>query len=224
VAGPFETRWPCVAGWPPNAGAVSSTASYEAIRDAASAGHTDKPTKVTVLHWLDTLERLWLSEPVPAWSPGGNELARLAQRPKHQLVDPALAARLRGVDLDTLLSGAEAGPLGPRGATLFGVLFESLVTLGVRVFAQAAEARVGHFRTRNGDREVDLIAERADGRIVAIEVKLARTISDADVRHLAWLQRRLGPRVLDAIVITTGRHAVRRPDGIGVVPAALLGP
>jgi len=69
-----------------------------------------------------------------------------------------------------------------------------------------------------------LVVERADGRIVALEVKLAHTISDADVRHLAWLQRRLGPRVLDAIVITTGRHAVRRPDGIGVVPAALLGP
>lgn len=139
-------------------------------------------------------------------------------------VDPALAARLRGADLDALLGGAEAGPLGPRGATLFNALFESLVTLGVRVFAQAAEARVGHIRTRNGDREIDLIVERADGRIVAIEVKLAHTISEADVRHLAWLQRRLGPQVLDAIVITTGRHAVRRADGIGVVPAALLGP
>lgn len=206
------------------AGAVSSTASYEAIRDAANAGHANKPTKVTMLHWVDTLERLWLSEPVPAWSPSGNELARLAQRPKHQLVDPAIAARLRGADEDALLSGAAAGPLGPRGATLFGALFESLVTLGVRVFAQAAEARVGHFRTRNGDREIDLVVERADGRIVAIEVKLAQAVTDADVRHLAWLQNRLGPQVLDAIVVTTGRHAVRRSDGIGVVPAALLGP
>jgi hypothetical protein len=30
--------------------------------------------------------------------------------------------------------------------------------------------------------------------------------------------------VLDAIVVTTGTDAYRRPDGIGVVPAALLGP
>lgn len=205
------------------AGAASSTTSYEKIRDAASAGHDDKPTKVTVLHWIDTLERLWVTEPVPAWSPARNDLSRLAQSPKHQLVDPAIAARLRGVGVGALLEGTLAGPLGPRDGTLFGALFESLVTLSVKVYAQAAEARVGHFRTRNGDHEVDLVAERADRRIVAIEVKLAQTIVDDDVKHLKWLQDRLGADVLDAIVLSTGPYAYRRPDGIGVVPAALLG-
>jgi predicted AAA+ superfamily ATPase len=205
------------------ASAVSSTTSYEKIRDAASAGHDDKPTKVTVLHWIDTLQRLWVSEPVPAWSPARNDLSRLAQSPKHQLVDPALAARFRGVSVGALLEGTPAGALGPRDGTLFGALFESLVTLDVRVYAQAAEARVGHFRTRNGDREVDLIVERADRRVVAIEVKLAQAIVDDDVRHLRWLQDRLGADILDAIVVSTGPYAYRRPDGIGVVPAALLG-
>lgn len=205
------------------ASAVSSTASYEKVRDAASAGHDAKPTKVTVHHWIDTLERLWISEPVPAWSPARNDLSRLARSPKHQLVDPALAARLRGVGAGALLDGSAAGPLGARDGTLFGALFESLVTLDVRVYAQAAEARVGHFRTRNGDREVDLIVERADRRVVAIEVKLARTIDDDDVRHLKWLRARLGEDLLDAIVVSTGPYAYRRADGIGVVPAALLG-
>ena len=65
--------------------------------------------------------------------------------------------------------------------------------------------------------------ERADRRVVAIEVKLVQAIVDADVRHLRWLQARLGADMLDAIVVTTGPYAYRRPDGIGVVPAALLG-
>jgi predicted AAA+ superfamily ATPase len=97
------------------------------------------------------------------------------------------------------------------------------MTLDVRVYAQAAEARVRHFRDRNGEHEVDLIAERADGRVLAIEVKLARSITDGDIKHLRWLKGRLGDDLPDAIVVSTGPYAYGRPDGIGVVPAALLG-
>lgn len=205
------------------ASALSGTTSYEKIRDAATAGSDEKPAKTTVLRYLDTLERLWVIEPIPAWTPARNDLARLALSPKHQLADPALAARLRGATIDTLLEGTPAGPLAPRDATLFGALFESQVTLDVRTYAQAAEARVSHFRTRDGDREVDLIVERADQRVVAIEVKLARTVTDEHVRHLLWLRERMGEDLLDAVVITTGPEAYRRRDGIAVVPAALLG-
>lgn len=71
---------------------------------------------------------------------------------------------------------------------------------------------------------MDLIVERADGRVVAIEVKLARDVDDRDTRHLRWLAERIGDELLDAIVVSTGDEAYRRPDGVGVVPAALLGP
>ena len=205
------------------ASALSGTASYEKIRDAATAGNDEKPAKTTVSRYLDTLERLWVIEPIPAWTPARNDLARLALSPKHQLADPALAARLRGATIDTLLEGTTAGPLAPRDATLFGALFESQVAHDVRTYAQAAEARVSHFRTRNGDREVDLIVERSDRRVLAIEVKLAREVTDDHVRHLLWLRERLGEDLLDAVVITTGLEAYRRRDGIAVIPAALLG-
>ena len=111
-----------------------------------------------------------------------------------------------------------------RTATFLGALFESLATLSVRVFAQPEGAAVSHIRTRAGEREVDLIVEDSAGRVIAIEVKLSDTVTDADVRHLRWLSARPGVKVVDAIVITTGSHAYRRPDGIGVVPLALLGP
>ena len=45
-----------------------------------------------------------------------------------------------------------------------------------------------------------------------------------DTRHLLWLRERLGERLADAVVITTGRHAYRDEDDVAVVPAALLGP
>ncbi len=206
------------------AAATSTTTSYETIRDAATGGTADKPAKSTTIPYRDTLSRLWILEPVPAWLPTRNHLRRLASGPKHQLTDPALAARLLGADADALLTGDTLGPPIPRDGTLLGALFESLVTLDVRVYAQSAEARVHHLRTRGGDHEIDLIVEHGDHRVVAIEVKLAATVTDSDVRHLRWLADQMGPDLLDAVVITTGRDAYRRADGIAVVPAALLGP
>jgi hypothetical protein len=142
---------------------------------------------------------------------------------KHHLADPALAARLLGVDASVLLKGGRSGPSVPRDGTLLGALFESLVTLSVRVFAQRAAARTVHLRTWGGEREIDLIVERGQA-IVAIEVKLGGVATDHDVRHLLWLREKLGDDLADAVVVTTGRDAYRRKDGIAVVPLALLGP
>jgi predicted AAA+ superfamily ATPase len=143
--------------------------------------------------------------------------------PKHHLADPALAASLLGADVGALLSAAPLGPPLVRDGTLLGALFESLVALSVRTFAQLARARVSHARTKNGDHEVDLIVERRDGRVLAIEVKLVAVPDDHDVRHLYWLSDRIGADLVDSVVVTAGEHGYRRPDGIGVVPLALLG-
>ena len=205
------------------AAATATSTSYEKIRDAASSDRGEKPTRATTQPYRDVLERLWILDPIPAWLPTRNRLARLSSPPKHHLADPALAARLLGVDATALLQARQAGPQIPRDGTLLGALFESLVTLCVRVYAQGAEARIAHLRTWSGDREIDLIVERGR-KILAIEVKLGQVPNDRDLRHLLWLQKELGDDMVDAVVITTGQAAYRRPDGIAVIPAALLGP
>ena len=203
------------------AAATSTTASYEKIRDAASAGEADKPARTTTIPYRAALEGLWMIEEVPAWAQTRSRLRSLGVSPVHQLTDPAIAARLLGVGVDGLLAGRRTH-VGD--GLLLGTLFESLMTLSVRVYAQACGARVSHLRTHGGDHEVDLIVERADGGIVALEVKLTSVVADEDVTHLRWLAEQLGPRLLDAAVISTGPEAYRRRDGIAVVPAALLGP
>jgi len=217
------------------AAATATTTSLEKIRMAATSGEGATAAKTTALAYRDVLERLWIIDPVPGWVPSRNRLTRLTQAPRRHLADPALAARLLGVDEGALLRGA-VSPLfessvvslaagqspAPRDGTLFGQLFESLVTLSVRTYAQVAEARVGHLREHDGRHEVDLIVERADQRVVALEVKLAAEVHDRDVRHLHWLRDQLGDDLLDAAMITTGTHAYRRTDGVAVIPAALL--
>ncbi|HSZ14221.1 MAG TPA: DUF4143 domain-containing protein [Solirubrobacteraceae bacterium] len=206
------------------AAATASTASFETIRDAATGGDGQKPAKTTTQPYRDVLQRLFIVDELPAWAPTRNRIARLAMPPKHHLADPALAAALLGAGAGALLSAEPVGPPALRDGPLLGALFESLVTLSVKVYAQAARARVSHLRTRNGNHEVDLIVERRDGRVLAIEAKLGAVPDDRDVRHLRWLARQIGSDLLDAVVVTTGPYAYRRPDGIAVVPAALLGP
>jgi predicted AAA+ superfamily ATPase len=206
------------------AAATSTTASFETIRDAATGGEGQKPAKTTVQPYREILEQLWILDPVPAWLPSKNYITRLTHPPKHHLADPALAIRLLGLDENALIMGTESGPPIPRNGTLLGHLFESLVTQSVRVLAQAAEADVKHLRLKGGLREIDLIVERPDQSVMAIEVKLSATIDDDDVKNLLWLRENIGDDLLDAVVINTGRRAYRRKDGIAVVPAALLGP
>ena len=205
------------------AAATSTTASYEAIRDAATAGEGDKPAKTTTGPYRDALERLFVLEPLDAWAPTFNHLSRLSSAPKHHLADPALAARLLGVDARALLRG-EGNQIVERYGTLLGSLFESLTTLIVRVCAQAAEARVLHFRSWRGEHELDLIVERSDHRVLGLEVKLSGHVDDHDVRHLVWLRNQLGDDFLGGAVLTSGAHAYCRPDGIAVIPVGLLGP
>jgi hypothetical protein len=212
------------------AAATATSTSLEKVRDAATAGEAEKPSRATVLDYREILERLWILDPIPAWQPSRNRLGVLRVAPTMHLADPAIGARLLGVDAPALLGGVRAeDALGTEVSIggdrpLLGQLFESLVALDVRVYAQAVDARVGHLRAKSGAREVDLIVSRADERVLAIEVKLTADPSDDDAEHLNWLQEQMGDRLLDAVIVTTGREAYRRPDGVGVVPAALLGP
>ena len=204
------------------AAATATTTSYAKILDAATPGLPEKPAKETTLAYRDVLSQLWLLDPVPSWQPW-NAFTRFGTTPKHFLADPALAARLLGLDEQRLLN-AEGNEIGPRDKTRLGSLFEALVGLSLQTYAQATEASLSHLRTSKGDHEIDFIVHGANGQTAAFEVKLARTVTDKDVKHLLWLRSHLGADLSDAAVIYTGEYAYRRPDGVAVIPLSLLGP
>lgn len=207
------------------AAATSTTATFETIRDTAAAGHANPPARSTTIPYRDTLENIWISDPVPGWLPLGVRVERLTETPKHNLADPALAAALLSASVDDLLAGGPTTVPVPRDGHLLGALFESLVALSLRVFAQAASATVTHLRTKSAKHEIDFIVTSRNHRsTVAVEVKLAPTVKPDDVRHLHWLKGIMGDELTDMVVINTGRYAYRRQDGVAVVPLALLGP
>ena len=204
------------------AAATSTTATFKTIRAAATQSDGTMLSRESANAYRAALEGLWIVEDVPAWLPTRNHLRRVAAAASRQLADPALAARLLAMTSESLLQARRAPFEIPRDGSLLGALFHSLVTLSVRVYAQSVEAKVFHLRTHGGEHEIDLIVQGADGRIVALEVKLAPEVSDRDLRHIKWLADTIPPELADAAVITTGREAYRRRDGVGVIPAALL--
>ncbi len=195
--------------------ATATTASYAQIVEGATADEPDKPSSETTRTYRDFLTKLWILEPLNAWQPLGAGWKRLTSSPKHHLVDPGFAARLLDLEADDLLR--------PGSGSIYGTLFESLAVLCVRVYAQALEATVGHFRTRAGEHEVDLVLQGRGGATVALEVKTANRVTDHDVKHLLWLRERAGTKMRAAAVLYGGRQAYLRKDGIAVIPLGCLG-
>jgi uncharacterized protein len=202
------------------AAATATTASWEKIRDAANSGSKDAPAKTTVIPYRDALTRLRILDELPAWLPTRNQFVVASQSPKHFLADPALAMRLLNFDSESIQTAAGSGS-AKQDTPLLGRLFEALATLGVRTYADASHSKVMHFRDAAGRREVDIIVERSDGRILPIEVKLGNTIHDRDLKHLKWLASELGEDLVDSVVLYSGSHAYRK-DGIAIIPLAML--
>ena len=203
------------------AAATATTASWEALRGAANVGSNEQPAKTMILPYKDALTRLRILDELPAWLPTRNQFARVSQAAKHYLADPALAMRLMNYDADTVRTAMNYGS-GKYDGPLVGRLFEALVVLSVRTYADASFATTMHFRERDGRHEVDLIVERQDGKILAIEVKLSATVSDDDVKDLKWLKREIGDDLIDSVVLYSGEFAYRK-DGIALIPLAMLG-
>ncbi len=181
------------------------------IQDESSVSASD--SLVPQLH--DFATRLFLVEDQPAWSPKLRSRTAAMQTPKRHLVDPSLAAALLAAGSTRLLAEPET----------LGFLFESQVVHDLRVYAQAAGARgVFHYRDTKGRDEVDAIVEGADGRWVAVEVKLGAASVDAAADALRRVTGKFAsPPVARVVVIPTG-VSYTRPDGVCVVPLTVLGP
>lgn len=211
--------------------ATSMDSKYVTIRDDAHIENGDPPSEETATGFRTALEKLGVIEDQPAWSHPLGLIKRCKTTSLRHLVDPGLAAALVNafwlteVEIGTDLGGLDVD------RSFLGRLFQSLVVQSIRVYASVlSDAKVWWFGTRrvrsdSDQHEVDVIVTDRDGRVLAIEVKMADHVASQDCKHLNWLRAHLGPLWADGIVVYTGAKAYRRErDGIGVVPAALLGP
>lgn len=196
------------------AASTGTDATYEELLDRATSDQKNKPARNTVNRYRDLLERIWVLDPLAPWSFPGAIAQRQKARSVHHLCDPALAARLLKLAPDDLLK--------PKNGSITGLLFESLATLCVRSYAEVKRWHVGHYRQRDGRREIDLVVQADSHHVVGVEVKFAATVTDDDCKHLLWFREQLGEDCSAVVVLYTGEYAYRRADGVYVIPLALL--
>jgi predicted AAA+ superfamily ATPase len=107
----------------------------------------------------------------------------------------------------------------------FGFLFESLCTRDVRIYAQANDGDIFHYRDKSG-LEADLIIRLRDGRWAAIEVKLGTKQIEEAATNLLALKAKVDEEKMGSasflMILTAGQYAYQRPDGIWVVPIGCL--
>ncbi len=191
---------------------VSITTLAEDVR-----GPDETLARNTVISYYDALTRLMVVEDQPAWAPHLRSRSRIRTTPRRHFVDPSLAVATLRATPERLL-----GDLN-----YLGFLFESLVVRDLRIYVQASDGQVLHYKD-NTDLEVDAIIETADGRWAAFEIKLGTGAVDAAAASLLKFADRIdttkcGPPQMLGVIVGTG-FAYMRPDGVAVVPIGTLGP
>ena len=188
---------------------------------AADVGGNGTAMKAdTAAGYLDALERLMVVEHQPAWSPHLRSRTTLRSTPVRHFVDPSLAVAALGGRASPAALAADLG--------FFGFLFESMVIRDLRIYAQAADAEVFHYREKDG-LEVDAVVEAADGRWAAFEIKLGNRWVDDGARNLRRLARRMansdhGPPAALAVIVPSGYGFAHGGTEAGVIPIHALGP
>lgn len=200
----------------------SQAATYKTLAKDMALGEDSTLVRETIASYLELFERLHLIENLAGWEPPMRAKARVRVKPKRYFVDPSLAAALMGATPSRLLKDMQT----------LGLLFENLVLRDLRVFLSCYSGlgnEIHYYRDDKG-LEVDAIVE-SGGRWAGIEIKLSDTKVDEGAKNLLALRDKMAenpaahnaePAFL-AVVVGKGSLAYKRPDGVYVIPAALLG-
>lgn len=193
---------------------VSTLATAKMIMGDMQVNETSITNK-TLTSYLNALRRLFVIEDVPAWQPSLRSKTAIRTSHKRQFVDPSIATAAMRTNAQGILRDFET----------FGFLFESLCTRDLRVYAQANDGGIFHYRDKS-ELESDLVIKLHDGRWAAVEVKLGMKQIDEAASNLIRLSDNVNKEKMNQpsflMVVTGGLVAYKRHDGVLVVPIGCL--
>jgi len=199
---------------------ISTLATDKTVLEDVSSNYMDI-SEPTLFSYLDTLERLYVIEDIPAWCPSIRSATAIRSGKKKGLIDPSIAVAALALSPEALLQDMHT----------FGFMFECLCIRDLRVYSSALEGRVSYYHDRYG-LEADCVLHLADGRYTLIEFKLGSKGIEEGAAHLLELkqliqkanaEKRAKLREPDLlIVITGGEMAYTRNDGVKIIPIGCL--
>lgn len=198
---------------------IAGQVSYSTFRADMKSNDADTLDEDTVADYIKALKRLFVIEDLEAWNPNLRSKAAIRTADTRHFVDPSIASAALGIGPKDLLNDLET----------FGLFFESMAVRDLRVYAEALDGQVFHYRDSTG-LECDAVLHRRNGTYALIEVKLG---GDSKIDEGAKCLKTLADKIDTTrmkqpsflmVLTAVGKYAYQRPDGVIVVPIGCLMP
>lgn len=201
---------------------ISTLAKNSSILEDVVASGEVGCTKPTFEDYVDALTRLFVIENIPAWSPAIRSKTAIRSGFKRSFVDPSIVVATLGLSPDALMTKLKT----------FGFIFEQMCIRDLRAYTPDFNSHISYYRDRYG-LEADLVLHLSDGRYALIESKLGSKEIEYGAEHLNELknlitihnkeEKQVPLREPDLMIILTGgKMAYTRPDGVKIIPLACL--
>ena len=193
-------------------------ASIATLREDLKNNDTATLDDDTIVSYLEALRKIFVVEDMPAWNPNIRSKTAIRTADTRYFVDPSIATAALGMGPADLVNDLNT----------MGFFFETMCVRDLRVYAEALNGKVYHYRDKSG-LECDAVVHLRNGQYGLIEIKLGgQSLIDDGIRTLNFLAAQVDTSRMKApafkmVLTATGEYAYRRSeDGIYIVPVGCL--
>ena len=196
---------------------ISQQVSYATIRKDILSNDASTLDEDTVADYIMTFKKLFVIEDLAAWNPNIRSKAAIRTSDTRHFIDPSIGTAVLGLGPQDLINDMKS----------FGYFFEDLVVRDLRVYADALDGELYHYRDSNG-LECDTVLHRRNGSYVLIEVKIGgeQNIEDGATNMISLAQNidtdKMQAPSFVAVIVGVGKYAYQRKDGVYVIPIGCL--
>ena len=197
---------------------LGSQITVKAICEDLQTNEASDFSDTTVNSYINALKKIFVVEDMPAWNPNLRSKTAVRSSETRYFVDPSIAVAALGIGPDDLINDLNT----------LGLLFETLCVRDLRVFADALDGEVRHYRDKNG-LECDAVVHLRNGSFGLVEIKLGgETAIEHGAATLKKLSSLINTEKMKApsfmmVLTAVGDYAYRRNDGVYIVPIGCLG-
>lgn len=196
---------------------ISQQVSYATIRKDMLSNDASTLDEDTVADYIKVLKKLFVIEDLVAWNPNIRSKAAIRTSDTRHFVDPSVGTAALGIGPKDLINDLQS----------FGLFFEDMVVRDLRVYAEALDGELYHYRDSSG-LECDTVLHRRNGSYALLEVKLGGedkinegAASMIELANNIDTDKMPAPSFM-AVIIGVGKYAYRRKDGVYVLPIGCL--
>ena len=192
-------------------------ASIPTIVEDMKTNEPEGMSDETVVSYIKALKKIFIIEDMPAWNPNLRSKTAIRTSDTRYFVDPSLAIAALGIGPNDLLNDLET----------MGLFFETLCVRDLRVYAEANDGNVFHYRDKTG-LECDAVIHLRNGSYGLVEIKLGgETRIEEGANNLNDLESKIDTTKMKKpsfkmVLTAVGQYAYKRADGVMVVPIGCL--